>query len=1139
MKNPQLREIANLRNLTLFFALFILSLAVTTVHGANGGDWLWDQNSNGIDDRIETLESVGIESAFENNDPVLGRMTFAVHEVGGVFHYPVYVQYAHRPGADDIQRLVDSGVSTSVLHLYQIIDYIRMELTFDEIQTVLGLPGVTRVESIPMMYPMNNNAIETSGVRQSNFQRFPTVWEHLGISGKDIVVSVLDTGVNDAPDNLTGYPGHESLIGRFVAGGNFFSGQPLLNTGPDDSENPIDRGEALASNHGTHVAGTAIGTGGPSGFFSGVAPDALLVDQKVLSDAGAGFGSADGVEWAVLNMDQYNIRILNLSLGGLDNSDGTDAGSQAINAAFDAGILAAIAAGNDGETGWMPSPAAADKAVTVGAIHDQNTLTREDDVIASFSNEGPRLDDGTGRVEPRMKPVVAAPGAGVVSADGSLLTDGRQYQSLSGTSMASPVVAGVMALILEANPDLTPIQVVEILKHTSEHHQDWGKTPAGANPFPDADPNYHPSGGWGQVDAYAGVKEALRLAGDPASQVQVVYITAAPDADGAAAIDVEWKSQREIELSGYNVLRAPDVGGAPGSFVQINSALIPGIGEATIEERDNRNEYSFRDADGLAFGQTYWYVIEHDSAAGTFQEPAFPVTLGEPSPVARIEYSITHNAIDNDLLTLVGTGTQVARADWIRTGKSASEADSVTTEPGDPTAGTERHEFSINLTSRDMVEEFLPPSDSQRWFLSVTEGGFINRFGRVNDFAIHMLDEDGNITQSFETGDLTPQQTVENQTAVLWIPSSPDVVLPGETPVVVEADPEAAVQDSELQVGIFGAKFLPLAEVEVSGDGVDVVTSSVVAGSEIQATFAIDADATPGPRDITVTNIDGGSGTGENLFTVVLAGDPGDPGDPTVVDLDDADPVIEYFAGWHRRSSDSASHDGYHRRMGSNNSQGTNSTPTARLVFTGDQITYFYGQSENGGTADVFIDGALMTTVDYSGSANRNDPDFGQSITFEVDGEGEHEIVISHRTGAVNVDGFRITTNGSGEEAGANSAAVRTRSLTTEVLFESPGTLLGGLPLSLERTIDMSPDDLQVSIEIEDAGDDLMITLIDPLGRVLAEAVSLDLGGGQSMYSLDSAVATEGPHLLVVSSLSGVSGGFSASVARTVAVDAP
>lgn len=1097
--------------------------------------WMWDQNGSGIDDRIEAVEAQGLIAAVENGDLLEGRLTFAVHEVDGVFRYPVYVGYEYRPGEDDIQRLIDAGVNTEVLHAYQIIDYIRMELSFNEIQTVAGLPGVKRVESIPLMYPMNNNATRASGVKESNFSRFPSVHEHLGITGDGVVVSILDTGVNDAPDALTGYPGHESLIGKFVAGGTFFSGQPLLNTGPDDSENPVDRGEG--STHGTHVAGTAIGTGGPSGFFGGVAPAASLVDQKVLSDAGVGFGSADGVEWAVLNKDRYNIRILNLSLGGLNNSDGTDAGSQAINAAFEAGLLSAIAMGNDGETGYVSSPAAADKAVSIGAIQDHNTVSREDDVIADFSNEGPRLDDGTGRIEPRMKPIVAAPGAGVISADGSLISDGRQYQSLSGTSMSTPVVAGIMALILEANPDLTPTEVVEILKHTAEHRNDWGKTPADFNPFPDADPNYHPSGGWGYADAYAAVKEALRLAGDPASQVQVVFINGEPADDGSATIDFKWVSQREIDLEGYRVFRAEDINGTPGEFVQISGALIPGTGQEQIEEVNNRNEYVYSDSDGLEFGKTYWYAVEHESAAGTFREPAFPVTLGEAIPVARLKYSITHNAIDNDLLVLLGTGTQVARADFIVTGRSAAEADQVATVPGEPTTGDQRHDFTIDLTSRDGIADFLPPTDHRRWFLSVNEGGFINRSGRVEAFSLEILDEQGNVVEVYTSGDPTPQQTIEGLTTELWIPDNPEIVLPGDAPAVVEADPDAALQGSdEIKVGIFGAKFLPLAEVEVSGSGVEVTSAEVISGSEIAATFSVSADAAAGPRDVIVSNPDGQADIGHNLFNVIVDGGPGEPGEPVVIELDDADAAIEYTGGWHRRSSDSASNGGYHRRMGGNGA-GNGTEATARLVFSGDQITYFYAISDNGGSADVFINGDLAATVSYAGSAHRNDPDFGASITFDDLGDGEHEIRIVHRSGAVYVDGFRIVSNGSGESAQSNPQAVKSRSVTDSLVIEPPSSLFGVLPTLAEASLDLPAGDRSVSIEIEHPADDLNVVLIDPLGDIAATASQVINDADGAVYVLDAQINGAGTYIISLTSLSGLSGEYPASTAREVSVN--
>lgn len=1108
---------------TAFSTLLCVAL-LSTAFPAVAGGWLWDRDGNGIDDRIEAVEESGLEAAFENGDPVNGRLRFAVAEIDGILRYGVYVGYDHHPTAEDLDRLRNSGVDTAVFKPYVIIDYVRMELSFSEIRTVAQLPGVTRIESIPLLYPLNNNATKTSGVKDSDFRRFPTVHENLGITGKGVVVSVLDTGVNDAFDALTGFPGHESVSGKFLGGGNFFAGDPNLNTPNDQSENPVDRGEAASSTHGTHVAGTAIGTGGPSGVFGGVAPDALLVDQKVLSDAGAGFGSADGVEWAVINKEQFGIRVLNLSLGGLDSSDGTDAGSQAINAAFDAGILAAIAMGNDGNTNHVSSPSAADKALSIGALADQNTIGRADDRIADFSNEGPRLDDGDGDFRDEMKPLVAGPGSGTVSADGSLLSDGRQYKPLSGTSMSTPHVAGVVALLLEADPDLTPQQVVEILKHTSEHRTDWGKTPADARPFPEGDPNYHPSGGWGQVDAYAAVKEALRLAGDPASQTQVVFIHAEPAADGSAAIDVTWKSQRETALDGYNVFRAPDVNNAPGVFEQVNASLIPGTGQERIEEVNNRNVYTLRDDSGLEFGQTYWYAIEHVSDAGTFREPALAVTLGEPVPVARIRYSITHNSFSNDLLVLLGTGPQAERPNAIFDGKSPEEADSTSTEAGDATTGTQRFEFTLNLTSRDDVERFLPPSESQPWFLAVKEGGFVNRGGRVNSLVIEMLDEEGNVTQSFATADPTPQQTVEGQTTTLWIPDNPDIVLPGESPTVIEADPDAAAQDTQgLAVDIFGAEFLPGAEVSVSGEGVSVDSSEVVAGSQIAATFSIAPDAPAGPRDITVTNLDGQADTAESAFTVILTGDDG--GDVEVTDIDDADPAVEYRTGWHRVSDADASNGGFHRRMGGGNGNGA--TPTARLVFTGDQITYFYAVSEFGGSADVFVDGELAATVSYAGDAPKNDPAFGESITFDNLGDGEHELLIEHRSGAVYVDGFRIAS-ASGSESGADAEAARTRSVT-EVF-----TLDSGALLKLTQTVDLSASDESVSVLVE-AGDIApSVTLLDPFGNVVADGnVVLD---GAALAGLDAPVDADGTHTLLIGLPLGETAPIRISVARTVPV---
>lgn len=1100
-------------------------LLVGSISGAMASEgWLWDQDGDRIDDRIEAVHQDGLSAAYENLDPANGRLRFAVAETDGTIRFGVYVGYEHEPTQADLDRLSASGVSTAVLRPYDIIDYVRMALTFDEIRTVAGLPGVTRVESIPMLYPVNNNATKASGVKASNFKRFPTVHENLDITGENVVVSILDTGVNDQEDVVTGFPGHESFDGKFLGGGNFFAGDPNLNTPNDQSENPLDRGEAASSTHGTHVAGTTLGTGGSSGIFGGVAPGSLLVDQKVLSDAGAGFGSADGVAWAVANKDKFGIRVLNLSLGGLDNSDGTDAGSQAINAAFDAGIVSAIATGNDGNTGHISSPSAADKALSIGALADQNTVTRTDDRIADFSNEGPRLDDGDDDFTDEMKPLVAGPGSGTVSADGSLATDGRQYKPLSGTSMSTPHVAGVIALMLEANPALTPQQIVDVLKHTSEHRSAWGKTAADANPFPEGDPNYHPSGGWGQVDGYAAVKEALRLAGDPASQTQVVFIHAEPAADGSAAIDVSWESQRETDLDGYNVYRAPDVGGAPGAFSQVNASLIPGAGQEQIEGIDNRNEYSLRDSTDLAFGETYWYRIEHVSAAGTFQEPPLAVTLGEAQAVARLKYSITHDAYSNDLLVLLGTGTQLERPDFVVDGLSPEEADSVTTEAGDSTTGTQRYEFTQTLTTRDNIAQFLPPSESQAWFLSVKEGGFVNRSGRVNSFEIEVLDDDGNVTRTFATDDPTPQETVETQTTNLWIPDNPDIVLPGESPTISELDPDAAAQGRQaLALGIFGAEFVPGANVSVSGNGVTVESSEVVRGSQIDATFSVADDAPAGPRDVTVTNLDGQGDTAVGAFNVVQEGDDGEV---EITKLDDADPAVEYRTGWHRKAGDDASNGGYHRRVGQSNGNGP--APTARLVFNGSQVTYFYGISEQGGSADVFLDGELVTTVSYGGDAPGNQPRFGESVTFDGLDEGDHELLIEHRGGAAYVDGFHIGSN-DGSGADADESAARSRSETSVFTMEPA---IGTTKLTQEINLDAS--DESVSVLVDAGGSSLTVTLLDPDGNALASGDSLLDDSG--LYGLDASVPASGTYTVLVGLPLSLDGPVDISVARTVPV---
>ncbi|MFJ9892194.1 S8 family peptidase [Streptomyces sp. NPDC091280] len=246
----------------------------------------------------------------------------------------------------------------------------------------------------------------------------PKAWA-AGYTGKGVRIAVLDTGVDaDHPDLKT----------QVVEAKNF-------STSPDTEDRV---------GHGTHVASIAAGTGAKShGKYKGVAPDAKILSGKVLDDSGSGddSGILAGMEWAA---DQ-GADIVNLSLGGQD-TPGIDPLEAEVNKlSAEKGILFAIAAGNEGPES-IGSPGSADAAITVGAV-DHN------DQLADFSSTGPRLGDGA------IKPDVTAPGVDITAAaaPGSLIDQevGENppgYLTISGTSMATPHVAGAAALLKQEHP---------------------------------------------------------------------------------------------------------------------------------------------------------------------------------------------------------------------------------------------------------------------------------------------------------------------------------------------------------------------------------------------------------------------------------------------------------------------------------------------------------------------------------------------------------------------------------------------------------------------------------------------------------------------------------------------------------------
>ena len=295
------------------------------------------------------------------------------------------------------------------------------------------------------------------------------VREQLGYNGEGIGVAVIDSGVNAQHDDLTDPAG--SRIDRFV---DFVNGQ----TTPYD-----DYG------HGTHVAGIVGGNGfDSSGRRTGIAPAARLIVLKALDRAGNGRISdvIAAIEYAVANRDALNIRIINLSIAsGVYESYETDPLTRAALYAVRAGIVVVAAGGNNGVSpqgftryGGITAPGNAPWVLTVGGSSHMGTIERGDDRVALFSSRGPTAIDATAKPDVVAPGVgiesLAAPGSSLYSALGPYLLDGtvaavdKPYQSMSGTSMAAPVVAGTVALMLQANPALTPNQVKAILQYTAE-----------------------------------------------------------------------------------------------------------------------------------------------------------------------------------------------------------------------------------------------------------------------------------------------------------------------------------------------------------------------------------------------------------------------------------------------------------------------------------------------------------------------------------------------------------------------------------------------------------------------------------------------------------------------------------------------
>ena len=356
---------------------------------------------------------------------------------------PLIIDYHYTPGQEDIDVL-ERTVDYEHQFILHGIDALAGRVPVTELLTLRDIPGVVMVELDGILTVANNDARIGHGV--------DVTFAETGYDGAGTTVAIIDTGLDGNHTSLDDQDDDPSTYDPKILG--FYD---AVNS-PDDTSGNIfpfdDQG------HGSHCGGTTAGTGAPTYEHPGMAPQAHLVGVKVLGADGSGSfaGVMAGMQWTIDTMHQYNTRIASMSLGGPGAIEWTsseeDSVNRQANAMVRAGIALYIAAGNNAVSAQIGTPGSAEDVITVGAL-DKDTS------IAVYSSQGP-TEEG------RVKPNIAYMGSSIMSV---AYNSGDQYTAMSGTSMATPGAAGVGALMLQANPNLSPFDIRNIMQETATYRQ--------------------------------------------------------------------------------------------------------------------------------------------------------------------------------------------------------------------------------------------------------------------------------------------------------------------------------------------------------------------------------------------------------------------------------------------------------------------------------------------------------------------------------------------------------------------------------------------------------------------------------------------------------------------------------------------
>jgi len=390
----------------------------------------------------------------------------------------VLVDFDHMPTEADEELLIEE-VDFIPSWRFHHIPIISGMIDVDRIEELLEVEGVVFLTLNGELHVLLDNAI--------GIHHVDTVWD-FGYTGEGISVAIIDTGIDPNHVGINDFDDDPTTADPKVVA--FYD---ALDDSGDDGSGTTQAYDDHG--HGSHCAGITAGTGsvdeGPLSTgekpYRGVAPDATLVGVKVLDGGGSGsFAEVmRGMEWTIDNQIKYNIRSASMSLGGAWVAELTQEQEERVttlaNEMVAAGISLMIAAGNSAAYGTIGTPGAAKDVITVGATEDSRQL-------AVYSSKGPTH-------EGQIKPNVAAIGSAVMSVEAN---SGNGYVSMSGTSMATPMVAGMAVLLHQANPDLQPLMIRSILETTAEYR--WLSHPVRPN-------NDY---GWGFVEMDMALDEAIK-----------------------------------------------------------------------------------------------------------------------------------------------------------------------------------------------------------------------------------------------------------------------------------------------------------------------------------------------------------------------------------------------------------------------------------------------------------------------------------------------------------------------------------------------------------------------------------------------------------------------------------------------------